>query len=345
MQVCEAIERMTRGGSLGYEDTREMFARILRNEESAMEQGAFLAVMTMKGADIGELAAIRDAVRNVDTVTVEIRTDRPLCDNCGSGADTFKTFNISTAAAITAACLGAAVARHGSRSITSGCGTVDLCEALGIDVSASPLQVAASVESCGLGLFNGNDISVHPTGLFRILSDIHFGTVLNNAASMASPASPQYGLRGVNDPALLTQMARLMKRAGYRRAMTVFGKVDGTDLFMDEASTLGETLYVMIDEHGKVTEGSFRPQDMGLPPGRAEDVTAWGSVDREAERMRSILRGEGSRSCRDIAALNCGLLLFTAGLAPTAPQGVAMALETLGSGRCLDKLEEWRRCQ
>ena len=345
MRVNEAIDTMIRGNALGYADVRDIFTRILKNEESAMEQGAFLAVMTMKGAGIDELAAIRDALRSADTVRVQIHTDKPLCDNCGSGADTFRTFNISTASAVVASCLGAAVARHGSRSITSGCGTVDLCEALGIDVTASPLKVASSVESCGIGLFNGNDISVHPTGLFRILSDIHFGTVLNNAASLASPASPEYGLRGVNDPELLVPMARLMKRSGYRRAMTVFGKVDGTDLFMDEASTLGETLFAMIDENDVLTEGSFTPGEMGLNCGKPEDIVSSGNIRTETERIRSILRGEADRSCTDIVALNSGLLLFIAGLAADPGQGVCRAKEEILSGKCISRLEEWIRCQ
>lgn len=58
----------------------------------------------------------------------------PLADNCGTGMDSIKTFNISTAASIVAAADKINMAKHGSRAITSSCGTVDMLEQLGIDV-------------------------------------------------------------------------------------------------------------------------------------------------------------------------------------------------------------------
>ena len=76
--------------------------------------------------------------------------------------DTFKTFNISTAASIIAAAGKVPMARHGARAITSVCGTVDMAEALGVDVECTANTVAQSIKSAGLGLFNGMSLS-HPS--------------------------------------------------------------------------------------------------------------------------------------------------------------------------------------
>ena len=47
------------------------------------------------------------------------------------------------------------MARHGARAITSVCGTVDMAEALGVDVECDAEVVAESIEKVGIGLFNG----------------------------------------------------------------------------------------------------------------------------------------------------------------------------------------------
>ena len=57
-------------------------------------------------------------------------------------------------AAIVAAANGIPMARHGARAITSRCGTVDIMEALGVDVDCSAETVAHSIRTVGIGLFN-----------------------------------------------------------------------------------------------------------------------------------------------------------------------------------------------
>ena len=95
-----------------------------------------------------------------------------------------RPFNISTAASIIAAAGSVPMARHGARAITSVCGTVDMAQALGVDVECSADIVKKSIETAGLGLFNGMSPEIHPNALGRILSQINFGSTLNIAASL-----------------------------------------------------------------------------------------------------------------------------------------------------------------
>ncbi len=56
--------------------------------------------------------------------------------------------------------------------------------------------VKRSIEEAGIGIFNGMSGKVHPRR-FTGLSQIRFGTVLNPRRSLANPALPTYGVRGV----------------------------------------------------------------------------------------------------------------------------------------------------
>ena len=122
MNIGYAVNELIAGNDLSYQNTEEIFRRIIENSESPMDQGAFLAAMTAKGATAKEVTAIWKVIDEIDTNKVKIHTDRPLVENSGTGMDSFKTFNISTASAVVAASAGAAMARHGSRGITSKCG-------------------------------------------------------------------------------------------------------------------------------------------------------------------------------------------------------------------------------
>lgn len=320
---------------------RGLFDRVLNNQETDMHQGAFLAALAAKGETAEEIAAAWQAIYELDTVKVQPMVAGELCENSGTGMDTVKTFNISSAAAIVAAALGVPMARHGARAITSRCGTVDLIEALGVDVEVDPQLVSDSIEACGIGLFNGMSPLVHPRALGRILSQISFGTILNIAASLANPARPTLGVRGVNRPEMVEPIARIMAEIGYRRAIVLHGlQADGSP-GIDEASTMGTTVYTELSADGMVRTGQFVPDDFGLALAGPEQLATSGDLATEAGRVVRILQGRGTRPEREIVALNTAPILYLAGKAESLNEAVALAGAAIDSGAAFSKLTEW----
>jgi len=236
------VNALIGGNDLSREDAKEMFKQVLLNEQPDLQQGAFLAAITAKGATPQEIAGSWEAIYEIDTVKVTPDVSGPLAENSGTGMDTFKTFNISTAAAIVAAADGVIMAKHGARAITSRCGTVDMLESLGIDMEGDVALVKRSIEAAGIGLFNGTSPKVHPTALGRILSQIRFGTILNIAGSLANPTMPRYGARGVYSKEMIEPTILTMKEIGFHRAMVFHGRNADDTLGMDELSTRGHQL-------------------------------------------------------------------------------------------------------
>jgi anthranilate phosphoribosyltransferase len=335
------IQRLIDKQDLSRSECRAMFREIMKNTQPDLHQGAFLAALAAKGETSEEIAAAWEAIVELDTCRLRIDSQDPLVENSGTGMDALKTFNVSTAAAVVAAAGGVRLARHGARALTSSCGTVDLLDELGLDVECPVEQVGESIRRAGIGLFNGMSPQVHPNALFRILSQIRFGSTLNIAASLASPCRPTHALRGVYAEPVMEKVARIMRRIGYQRAMVVHGYDAGSIKGMDEISTLGETAVREFFPDGSQQTYRLTPEQLGLPRARYESVAALGDVHKEAVRFVQVIAGAGHPACVDLACANAGAILYVAGRAADLPAGVAASRELIHSGRALEKLCQW----
>jgi anthranilate phosphoribosyltransferase len=339
------IQRLMDKKDLDRATTREMFDHVLNGEQPELQQGAFLAALAAKGETPEEIAGAWEAIRELDTIRVEPKVDGPILDNCGTGMDPLKTFNISTTASILAAAGGVVLARHGARSITSKCGTVDVAEALGVDVEAGVEVAKKSVERCGLGLFNGMSPLVHPKGLFRILSRIRFGTTLNIAGSLASPILPHLGVRGVFSPEMVDRVAEVMREIGYREAYVFHGFQDNGQPGMDEISNLGPTIVCRLNERGRLEKFILEPEELGVKRAKAAELAPTGSPGEEAVGLVRLLAGQENGARQDAVCLNTAPMFLLARRVKDFKAGIELARELIFFGKGLAKLKEWVSCQ
>lgn len=335
------IDRLIRKDDLTRAEACAAFRSILENGPTDMQQGAFLAAFTSKGETAQEVAGCWEAIYLLDTCKVNLNREVPLVENSGTGMDSFKTFNISTAAAIVAAAGGVRMARHGARAITSECGTVDMAEALGVDVDCGTAIVAESILRAGIGLFNGMSPQVHPRALARILSQTGFGSTLNIAASLANPASPRLAVRGVYRREMVATVAEVMRAIGFQRALVIFGAIDDSKKGMDEASVCGPTHLAELDERGGIREFVFHPSDCGMMTHGAGELAPQKDRYEEARLFVRLVQGRLGGARRDAVLLNAGLIFYIAGQARTIGAGVELAARALRGGKAYRTLENW----
>ena len=338
------IQQLIDGTDLDSEIAYAMFRDVLSNAQPDLQQGAFLAALVAKGETTDELHAAWRAIDEIDTVHVTPRVDGPICENSGTGMDGLNTINVSTAAAIVAAAGGVTMARHGARALTSQCGTVDLAESLGIDVECEATTVGHSIETTGIGLFNGMSPRIHPAALGRILSQIRFGSTLNIAASLAHPARPTRALRGVYHPELTERVAALMQRIGYTHAWLVCGMDAASGRFMDEMSPCGTTRVTELTPQG-IRTFHVEPEDAGIARSTLASLLRQGSPAEERERFLAVLGGKGEPALEDFVCLNAGAILRIMERATDLRDGVSTARRLIASGAALDKLGAWRNAQ
>lgn len=327
-----ALSKLITGAHLSEAEAISAMTALTNGDASPVEIAALLAALRVKGETIPEITGFARVLREK---SVRVRTSRyPLLDTCGTGGDTIKTFNISTAAAFVAAAAGVCVAKHGNRAVTSKCGSADVLEALGVRLDLDTDSVGRCIDTVGIGFLFAR--AHHPAMKHAapIRAELGFRTVFNALGPLTNPAGATRQLLGVYDPALCEPLAYVLGNLGAERAMVVHG---GPGL--DEIATWGET--TVAEWTGETVHTYLlTPRLLGVPAADPADLRAGCNAEESAAILQAVLNGTDTGPKRDIVAVNAGAALYMAGIAPTLSSGIDRAMETLAAGTAAAKLAE-----
>jgi anthranilate phosphoribosyltransferase len=327
------LGKLTDKQDLSREEAHGAMLQIMSGEVSPALMAAFLVALRMKGETVEEVTGFAQAMR--EKMMAVNPKSRPLVDTCGTGGDRMKTFNISTTAAFVAAGAGVAIAKHGNRAVSSACGSADVLEALGIKLTLSPQQIADCIDEVGIGFMFAPGLHPAMKHAAPIRKEMGIRTAFNILGPLANPARAEAQVLGVFSPAHTEFHANVLRNLGSKKALVVHG-LDG----LDEITTTGPT---QISElaGGEVKTRKITPEDNKIPRAKLEDLRCGNSAQDNAEMLRAVLKGEkGPR--RDIVLLNAAAALIAAEKAADFAAGLALAAESVDSGRALKKLEALR---
>ena len=136
--IKHILQKLTNQENLTAEEAYALIVAIKQDELSDVQIAGFQVALLMKGPSLTEIAAWAKSMRD-NCVPIPCHLEQELMDTCGTGGG-LSTFNISTATAFVAAAAGIPIAKHGSRSISSLSGSADVLEALGIEISLTPVS-------------------------------------------------------------------------------------------------------------------------------------------------------------------------------------------------------------
>ncbi len=312
------------------EEARNAMQLIMSGAASETEMASFLTALTAKGESVEEITALASVMRDYAT-PVKPDVEGVLVDVCGTGGDGAKTFNISTTAMFVVAAASIPVAKHGNRSITSDCGSADVLEALGADLSCSPEEIRKTLEDIGIGFMFAPGHHPAMAHVMPVRKQLGFRTVFNTLGPLTNPAGAQAQLLGVYDGALTEKLAAVLAALGCRRAFVVHGR-DG----LDELSTTGPTKVSELRKK-KVATYDLSPDELGLSLAD-HSALAGGSAKENATILKDVLAGKGSTAQTDIVCLNAAAAIVAGGKAGTLEQGLGKAYDLIEEGKAMEKL-------
>jgi len=347
------IRKVLDGEDLSADEAREAMLILMEGRPSDYEIAAFLMAYRLKPRLLPEeLAGFASVMREkAEKLPLPAVMER-LSDTCGTGCDKSNSFNVSTTVMFVLAGAGIPVAKHGNRGITSGCGSADVLEALGVRIDMTPEKAAECLTEVGVTFlfapnFHKATKNVQPirralkqlfdegTGDF---GQLRYGTIFNLLGPLSNPAPVKRQLLGVFDEQLTELMAGALKLLGAERAMCVCGAGEGM-LRMDEFSTIGRT-HVTELRDGALHSRDYSPEQFGFQPATADDLRG-GDKEESAKILRDILSGEERGARRDVVLLNAGAAIYICGDAvPSIADGIEMARAVIESGKALEKLDD-----
>ena len=328
----DALARTIDHREIFHDEMLSLVRRIMSGEMSPVMMAAVLVGLRVKKETIGEITAAAQVMREFAS-KVEVKDKTHLVDIVGTGGDGSHTFNISTCSMFVAAACGARVSKHGNRSVSSKSGSADVLEALGLPLDLTPAQIAASIESTGIGfMFAPNH---HPAmkNVGPVRRELGIRTIFNILGPLTNPADAPNILMGVFHADLVGIQVRALQRLGAEHAVVVYGR-DG----MDEVS-LGAATLVGELKDGEIREYEIHPEDFGftMASNRALRV----ETPAQSMAMLEAVLADQPGPARDIVAFNAGAALYAADVVPSIEAGVIASRTAIASGRARAKLDEF----
>jgi anthranilate phosphoribosyltransferase len=326
--IKEAIDLLVKGQSLDMEQAAAVMNQIMEGEATPAQFGSFVTALRLKGETVEEIAGMARVMREK---ALPVKVSGALVDTCGTGGDSSKTFNISTTAAFVVAGAGLKVAKHGNRGMSSGCGSADVLDALGVKIDLGAPEVERCLEDIGIGFMFAP--TFHPAMKYAAPSrkEIGIRTVFNILGPMTNPAGAQAQLLGVFDEELTMIMADVLGLLGCKHALVVHGE-DG----LDEITLGGKTTVCELKD-GLVSRYYIHPEDFGFARTSVDQLRG-GPPQENADILRRVVKGENG-PYRDIVLLNAAAALVAGDVESDLQKGVRLAAEAIDSGRAQEKLE------
>lgn len=331
MQFSTIMKKSLSTIPLSEDEAGSAISSIMNGEWTPAQIASFLTALHIKGETVSEIVGAARAMRSHAVMVPTHRTG--IMDTCGTGGDKSGTFNISTTTAFVVAGAGVPVAKHGNRSATSMCGSIDLFEIMGIDINISPEIAGSCIDEIGLGVLFAR--TVHPAMKHAapIRSELGFRTIFNYLGPLTNPAKPAFQLVGISDPSKLEIYAQCLRQLGSERAWVVYGS-DG----LDEITLTGPTSYIEITP-SEMRRGEIKPEDVGLKSCSKSDLLG-GTPEENLRITRTVLEGTETGPKRDAVLLNAGVSIYISKKTETIQDGIELARQSIDQGNALRILEQ-----
>ena len=341
--IKEAIAKVVERIDLTEAEMVEVMGELMGGEATPAQVAAFITALRMKGETAAEITGAARVMRDratpirvgavLDLDRDDINLDREtILDTCGTGGSGTRSFNISTTVAFVVAACGVKVAKHGNRSVSSTCGSADVLEALGVNLSVTPEKVEECIREAGIGFLFApalHGAMKHAIGPRR---EIGIRTIFNVLGPLTNPARADRQVLGVYRADLVETLGKVLAGLGCRRGFVVHGD-DG----MDELTLTGATQVAEICD-GQVTLATVTPEQFGFGRCPLSELQG-GDAVQNAAIVRAVLSGEPGPK-RDVVLLNAGFALVAAGVADTVATGIDRARTAIDSGAARGRLEQ-----
>jgi anthranilate phosphoribosyltransferase len=331
--VHEAVTGLLDQRAVGVDSWRSLWDELDAGRLDRAECAAMLACLTTRLPGHETLAAL---LASLDERRPAAGDRWPGSVNIVGTGGGPSTFNISTAAAFTAAAMGVPVVKTGSRAYSSRFGSIDLLDRLGVTLTRSHDHTAHTLDRFGIAFTGPYVYPRQLTQLARTLVPMgmrSFGRFLNALGPMLTGLPVAAQVTGVSSPERLTPLRQL--------ALTVTDRViwlcvndSGADELLSFADNVIHT-NEGVEIH--VGPGRFTPA-----VGSVRDLRPVEQDELLVPHFLDVLSGTAGEVATQAVCLNAAALAVAGGHVADWPSAVEAATRAVRDGAVRDLVERMR---
>lgn len=322
------LNKLVNGYKLTNNELKKLFEDMMTGKLNDIQIASYLTSLKINQPSVEELLIYLDVLKNhANKIHLDMNF---LVDTCGTGGDNSNTFNISTAVAFVVAGANVNVAKHGNKSASSKCGSADILEELGVNITTNPKRTQEIIKKIGIGFMFAPIYHQAFKNVAHVRKQLGFRTIFNFFGPLLNPANVKRQIIGVYDPELTELMANLLKNLGSIHALVVHG--NGLDEFTIDGKTKVTEL-----KNNKINSYFLDAKDFNLS-GDIREVKG-GSIKINKKIILDVLNGKKGPA-RNIVVLNSAAAIYVSGKVDSIKNGIKLAENSIDSGFAINKLNE-----
>ena len=313
-------EKLSRG------EAKEVLLDISGGKYNHVQIASFITVYNMRPISIPELQGFRDALLEL-CVRFDVNGMDTL-DIVGTGGDGKNTFNISTTSAVVIAGAGYKVTKHGSYGVSSSVGSSNVLMELGYKPTNEGGQLNRMLERTNMCFLHAPLFHPAMKEVVPVRKNLGMKTFFNMLGPLVNPLQPKYQVLGTSSLELARVYQYIMQETG--RRFSIVYALDG----YDEVSLTGR--FSLRTNEG---EAVMRPEDLGKQTLAPEALYGGETPEDAAAIFMNVLKNEATQAQKDVVSTNAGLGIHCIKPEQSLTDSVAEAVESIESGRALQKFK------
>ena len=322
----DILNRLIAYKSLDEKESKEILIRISNGELNNSQISSFLTVYMMRNVTLEELKGFRDALVEL-CIKVNLK-EFDAIDLCGTGGDSKDTFNISTLASFVTAGAGCKVAKHGNYGVSSGCGSSNVLESLGLVFTNDYDILRKAIDKAGICFLHAPLFHPAMKNVAPVRKELGMKTFFNMLGPLVNPSMPKKQIVGVFNLELARIYNYLLQKTD--KKYSIIYSLDG----YDEISLTNDT---------KVYSNNFeriiKSKDFDLENLKASEIIGGSDIPSSCEIFMNILNGKGTKGQNNVVCANAGVAISLS-RDLTIREGFEIAKESLVSGNALESFNK-----
>lgn len=327
---------------LSLEEAQSAFADILYGRATAVQIGAFYAVMRMKGETTDEFAGFLKSAQLASKSIYLSSDDRfknieNIIDVATPYDGKLRSPHILPSAVFIAAGAGASVVSHGSSLVPSkeADSFYDVLISMGCSYIGRAKKIKDALAETGFSYYYQSAYSPKLFSLLPLRREYGLRTFINVVEKSLNIFNVKKTLVSVFHEPYFNIQSHLAKEAGFDSWFIVGGLEGGVEPLPDRESKL------LIGNKDKTVETLITAKDLGLSIDKTK--LAFMNSYAAGELNKKVLEGSGDRMYRDFALYSASLIVFASGVSDSMEDALRECDKALTSGEALKRFNDYKK--